>query len=579
MAYTGPPDNIDYVEIYPPIGVARVGDSSEHFIASEVPGLEPIPNGGFKDGEGKIKKQAVRFRVYAFGKDSGLLGELDDPKKYRLTWKVHVASKKAAWFQFPGSKGDPETWELRNPGVQSGPKTTEFTNSRTELIIDSKEQIIEGANAKDVFLNGKFGGGNSGIPLHEKVTLGELRTDPQGRLLVLASDGDSFSAAPPAHQDINDRFNSDGWVDKMCDGTVRVTVKYKSDSQLERDITVKNRATIIVAPPRFSSGTHAPTTLYDLIEEMYERPKRKQAGYKLGEVNYYRDIQPLFKRIYMLSWTSRDASDGHGPGRTDVFDKASFSNPEASNDERAALLFKRIRDPVIKGDPENQKTRNKQTGARYMPELSGDQGPARGDSKASLTQLQHDRLMKWSDPSPGIHFTNKRPEVYKSFDEIPLNERPSALTRAALEWSIGGAFYPGIETFWIVQDEDNYEPENGQPGNRFRFADKVTPGDLTKGLCLPWQSDFYMCTSDWWPSVRPFDVVTEAYFQQFRGTPPAQLASKLTNRWDWHRGINGNSEMVRKWTKLGFVAQQPYGNDPNLPEISIERQRSTDLPL
>ncbi|CAE7098036.1 unnamed protein product, partial [Rhizoctonia solani] len=256
-----------------------------------------------------------------------------------------------------------------------------------------------------------------------------------------------------------------------------------------------------------------------------------------------------------------------------------LSDPQVSNNTRADR-FRRIRAPVIEGDQQNQQTRNGQTGSRFMPQLSGNMGPIRGDSRASLTQLQYERLKKWSEG----HFTTGEPEVpYKSFDEIPLNEQPSALTRAALEWSIGAAFYPGIETFWIAQGEDKYKPASpGQPGNRFRFADTVTPGDLTKGLCLPWQSDFYMCSASWWPSVRPHDVVTEAYFQRLQDvTPPAQLASQLTDRSGWDRveGVSGTSDMVRKWTKLGFVAQQPYGNDPNLPEISIEKQRGTDLSL
>ncbi|CAE6501242.1 unnamed protein product, partial [Rhizoctonia solani] len=51
------PEDIAYADIYPPINVARVGDSDKYFIGSEVPGVEPIPEGGFKDEDQKIKKQ------------------------------------------------------------------------------------------------------------------------------------------------------------------------------------------------------------------------------------------------------------------------------------------------------------------------------------------------------------------------------------------------------------------------------------------------------------------------------------------------------------------------------------------
>ncbi|HAA20159.1 MAG TPA: hypothetical protein DCP28_15860, partial [Cytophagales bacterium] len=71
-------DQVARVAIYPPVGVARVGNSHEYFLASERPGIAPTPEGGFKDAEGKVKKQAVRFRVYAFDKNNKVLGEIID---------------------------------------------------------------------------------------------------------------------------------------------------------------------------------------------------------------------------------------------------------------------------------------------------------------------------------------------------------------------------------------------------------------------------------------------------------------------------------------------------------------------
>ncbi|CAE7215436.1 unnamed protein product [Rhizoctonia solani] len=230
------PEDIACVDIYPPINVARVGDSSEHFIGSEVPGVEPTPDGGFKDKDHKIKKQAARFRVYAFDKDSKPLGEITNDG-YSLSWKVHVANKKAAWithrsrFKFVKEVGRDD---LRNPDVQGLPegqkKPYEYTNTRTELIIDPGEKVVEGANVKDVFLDGQFGNDKE-IPLHKDVRLGELRTDEKGRLLVLASDGKSFPASGNPDEMLQNGFDNAGWVDKVCDGTVRVTVKSKSQPE------------------------------------------------------------------------------------------------------------------------------------------------------------------------------------------------------------------------------------------------------------------------------------------------------------------------------------------------------------
>lgn len=38
----------------------------------------------------------------------------------------------------------------------------------------------------------------------------------------------------------------------------------------------------------------------------------------------------------------------------------------------------------------------------------------------------------------------------------------------------------------------------------------------------------------------------------------------------------GNTEMVRKWNKLGFVAEQQY--DPKYLAIFIEKERHPELP-
>lgn len=56
--------------IYPAIGVARIGNSdTEYFLGPESPGV--VPEGPYRDQAipGKIKPQAVRFRIYEFERD------------------------------------------------------------------------------------------------------------------------------------------------------------------------------------------------------------------------------------------------------------------------------------------------------------------------------------------------------------------------------------------------------------------------------------------------------------------------------------------------------------------------------
>lgn len=217
-----------------------------------------------------------------------------------------------------------------------------------------------------------------------------------------------------------------------------------------------------------------------------------------------------------------------------------------------------------------------------MPENSGD--PNGRDRWTSLTELQHDRLTKWSQ---GNFITGHHISPYVSFHKIPVQEQPMALTTAALEWSIGAPLYPGIEVYWPVQFDEMYKLDTP-----FRFADSVTPGDLTKGLALPWQADFFMCNTHWWPSIRPDNIVTENDFlttlQNFQGETQ-DLAINLTRRIAWDDGLDikpdddrfGNSDMVRKWFKLGFIVQEYYQGPKigkPMPTIYIEKERNPDFP-
>ena len=54
------PDQIAYVEIFPPVGITRFGDSEkEYFLAPEVPGRTSPPAGivNFRDSEQHIRRQ------------------------------------------------------------------------------------------------------------------------------------------------------------------------------------------------------------------------------------------------------------------------------------------------------------------------------------------------------------------------------------------------------------------------------------------------------------------------------------------------------------------------------------------
>ena len=84
--------------IYPPIGIARVGNSPEgEFLAPQVPGEVPSPP--YKDEKGAVKRQVALFRVYELDSQGQAIREIT-ASEAEIEWHVHLANRKAAWYQF-----------------------------------------------------------------------------------------------------------------------------------------------------------------------------------------------------------------------------------------------------------------------------------------------------------------------------------------------------------------------------------------------------------------------------------------------------------------------------------------------
>jgi hypothetical protein len=105
--------------IHPTIGIARLGNSEhEYLLASEV--AEPLPGrpGSYRDQTGALKRQAARFRIYGLNAAGRAVEELT-ARNAEIRWTVHLANKKAAWYQFqialdiPEASSAPPSW-LRN---------------------------------------------------------------------------------------------------------------------------------------------------------------------------------------------------------------------------------------------------------------------------------------------------------------------------------------------------------------------------------------------------------------------------------------------------------------------------------
>lgn len=150
-------DTIVRAAIHPSIGIARVGNSEEEdgfFVGPEVVDPPPAPPRFYRDSAGALKRQAARFRIYGLNAQGQVVQELT-PANAEIVWQVHLANKKAAWYQFQialdirEADSAPISY-LRNVA----------TADRDKLAIDPGSRSISGVNASGkpsfIFDSGKF---------------------------------------------------------------------------------------------------------------------------------------------------------------------------------------------------------------------------------------------------------------------------------------------------------------------------------------------------------------------------------------------------------------------------------------
>jgi len=315
--------NVASIKVSPGIGIGRVGNSNEYFIGPETPDNIPLPDsftiaeattgtepGKYKDASGRVKRQAQRFRVYGYNCDGSLLGEIVqgdsvNGKVVSLDWEVHVTNMKAANYAFQGQYVfNPD--DLRNSTVQPGIAP----HLRDKLIIDPGAMNISGVSQGPLKLVGKgstifdLGAGyTSSLSNRLKfdppqsgsepvsvtytpatVSLGDLRTDADGRLIFIGGAGTSRSCTSPSvviskvietpevanpEYNGNSYFNNPGWYDDTCGGSINVTLKTGDTSVLSTVSQAVNQGWIAVTPPHYAPATYNVVSLLDLQLDIY----------------------------------------------------------------------------------------------------------------------------------------------------------------------------------------------------------------------------------------------------------------------------------------------------------------------
>lgn len=600
--------------IFPAIGFSRVGNGDEWFLAPEVPGLLNEPQGGFKQSPSRVKKQVQRFRVYGFDDQGRVVRELGTADNIR--WTVHVANSKAAWYGFSNAmdRGDV------TPGIPGAQRNNFIAPDKREemLIINPGPVQIGGASTNAGGSDDKYkmaGQFWKKLP----VSLGHLRTDDAGRLLVFPAGGVSQTALP--QNPVRDFTNNDGWHDDWADGWVKATVRV-GDADVECD-----PAWVVCCGPKFAPQIEPIVSLYDVGREVMISTGHMKAI--AGQVSFRRDVLPILRRVGMMQWVA-DASYLS----TAWLDLEDLSNPEvikklAVADAATGPAREKVLAAFRKPGGDDQRV-------KAVPLMLGDgvNYPGSRESWLTLTPSQYAILGAWAKGDFVNDFVDAAADAVKQLDDMPLAMRPEALTRAALDACSGGAFHPGVEITWPIRQTALYRtpkdtpfpfrvaistrkglsqdvglqlnPQNVFAGNLSRPdagapIGPQAPGDLTRWMGVPWQGDAFSCqsvlTADgfptpvWWPALLPVDVLPEEFYKRMMRTdlPVEERLRFYHARAPWSRGAagiglhveagytDGLRRMIELWTQMGVVVRRSGPKDvPGVPEeIYVEVQRGS----
>ena len=554
---TDPERPIAFCSIFPKVGIARLGDSDEYFVGPESPEIELTPADGFKDSSGGIKRQATRFRIYAFDDTGGVIKELTSENTRSISWRASVANKKAAWHAFAGGDKALKLFEgTLDPG-EVPLRNADWPSDRRALVIRATA-AVSGINQTSAPLEGPI------FSFPEPVYLGELRTDAKGRLLFLGGHGQSKPVSGDDRYLINHYANNDRWCDDTSDGVIEADVILLDGTA----VPVRGRAWVIVAPPDFAPQTENLVTLYDVMEETaleYNLPWHLAATAPpkvRTSVSFVDDVYPILSRIVGYQWVNERSLRGHGPGKRGAFLGDALLAPlandkDATGSDQRKHILSVLRNPNLTGDAANE-----QANLNFMPQLSGDGGDeeiGKADTWLKLTKRQHETLQLWADNKFSAFSSLKdlntelqnRAKQRKPLEELPVGEQPFALTKAALAACVGGPFYPGIEMTAISRAKSLYQ-------SAFEIAAELQPGDVTKWMAVPWQADFYECNTYWWPAQRPDAVVSEHdYYEAVKDFPieegESDVSELLFPRKQWDRGVGSGRTFrpVFKWPDPG----------------------------
>lgn len=605
------------LKIHPSVGVGRLGNSQEFYLSPTTIGglpLEADVNGNpigyvenFKDASSQIKRQGQPFKIID---EEGNELTLNSSNVASIEWTVHLANKKAAWYQYSELEGNllygvdnsytNREVPLRNPDesnrqsliVDPGPRN--ISGSLQKVLID-KDTVPAGYPATFPSADVEYG-----TPI---LTLGELLTDDQGRLVVLGGFGHAGGDEP-----LTSYGGSNTWHDDIADGPVYCEITFNDGTPSQT-----LQAWAIIGSPDFAPEIVNISTLSDTMFDIGVRafnlvPEMCKDGIYQDDyyVNYERDIEPVVKRFSGYQWVANVQS--MTAFASNEFD---YKDNSEENEQNRQLYFSYFRHPDDKlnpspDQPQQQLFANSDSGALLpmMPINSGSNSVSNANivKFLALDATQYFQLSQWakgkfvSDPN---------------YTPFPIAYQDTA----SVGNCVGLPMCPGIEVTWSLQNpalyqspyvikdykgKDGYNTTGLTPSRDECEGGGCEPGDLTKRMACPWQADFFQCTvqpinftnpavnkstdsegntaplpptyySYWWPPQSPWDVLTGEITEQGQAESHLPAGQQM----NYARGINSFTQMVEHWSSLAFIRNVNTGN-ASYPYFT-ETERTNEL--
>lgn len=589
------------LNIHPSIGVARLGNSTGQFYLSPdaIGGLPyeadnlgnklgPVIH--FKDAEGSVRRQGQPFSIFD---DNGNEITIKSPNVASIEWTVHLANKKAAWYDYSELDGnllfgEENSYTNRNVPFRNAKVPSD---QRQKLIIDPGPRTVSGAEASASFTQETVPSGYPASFPPSKVafgtpilSLGDLQTDSDGRLVVLGGFGKAGGDEP-----LTGYGGADTWHDDTSDGPVYCTVKFNDgtpDANLQAWVIVGSPD---YAPEIVNISALSDTMLdvgvryFNLMPEVYSN----NAWNPDCVVNFQRDILPIIQRMANYQWVAN--VQPMMAMTTTIFD---FSDNSSGNQANRLKYLSYFRQP----NGTNDSSPDQPSGVLFaengsdifpmMPLNSGSNSVSNDNvvKFLSLNETQYFFMEQWA---------NGKFESKADYLPYPVSKMDMASTGNC----VGLPMCPGIEVTWSMQNPNVYKSpfviadEKGKDGyNQTGLTPSrdecegggCQPGDLTKRMACPWQADFFQCTIQfvnftvpavnkdsgtplpptyyayWWPPQSPWDVLVgdmTAEEQAF-----AQDQVPMGQQMNYARGINSFVQMVEHWSALAFIRNRNSGS-------------------